>query len=86
MTLRAGNNLIGVITAFASSTETRINLGHNGDAMLFPIGVFNTTLYKNEGWFAGGGTWEEWVTVTTPSTTPPSGHALTFIQYFPLQV
>lgn len=36
--------------------------------------------YKMTGWYATGSVWESWV-VTTPDTTPPSGHTLTFITY-----
>lgn len=86
MTLRDGNLINGVINKYASGTETRINLGHNGSAMLFPTGAINITLYKNEGWYATGSVWEEWTTPTAPSTSPPSGHTLAFIQYLVLQV
>lgn len=86
MTLRAGGVLLGVIDKYAGSTETRINLGHNGYLVTFPTGVFNITLYKNEGWYATGSVWEQWITTTAPSTSPPSGHSLTFTHYMVLQV
>ena len=85
MTLRAGGFVPGVISAYASSTETRINQGHNGYLVTFPLGVFNTDLFKNQGYYVAGSVYEEWVTTTAPSTTPPSGHTLTQIQYVPLE-
>lgn len=41
--------------------------------------------YKNMGWYAAGSVYETWVTTPLPSTTPPSGHALTNIQHIILQ-
>jgi hypothetical protein len=87
MTLRAGGVTPGVIDKFAGSPgSARINQGHNGFLVTFPTGVFNITLYKNEGWYATGGVWEQWTTATSPSSTPPSGHTLTFVEYIVLQV
>jgi hypothetical protein len=41
--------------------------------------------YKNEGWYATGSVFEDWVTSGAPSTTPPSGHTLADIGFVVLQ-
>lgn len=87
MTLRNGDYITGGAgELLPSSSETARGRFNPGEIILQPTGTFNITLYKNEGWYATGSLYEEWITATAPSTTPPSGHTLTFIQYFPLQV
>lgn len=43
------------------------------------LGV-STAKYLNYGYYVAGGGWESWITAEYPSTTPPSGHTLTFIK------
>jgi hypothetical protein len=47
--------------------------------------VANVHFYKNEGWYATGSVYEEWISSPLPSFTPPSGHTLTFVQFIVLQ-
>ena len=68
-----------------SASETRLGGFYNGSLDTFPTGVFNIDLFKNQGYYVAGSVYEEWVTPTAPSTTPPSGHTLTQIQYVPLE-
>ena len=37
--------------------------------------------YKNAGWYSAGSTWEVWLSSGNPSTTPPSGHTLTYLHH-----
>lgn len=40
--------------------------------------------FKNVGWYAAGGVFEEWITTGVPGTVPPSGHTLTNVQHYPI--
>jgi hypothetical protein len=59
-----------------------------GDALFFvgaiAAGVIQN-IYKNQGWYAAGSAFEEWVTSGAPSTVPPSGHTLSDISFVVLQ-
>lgn len=49
-----------------------------------PVTGSGATVYKMTGYYVAGSTYESW-TAGTPDTSPPSGHALTFISYVVLQ-
>jgi len=36
--------------------------------------------WKNTGYYAAGAVWESWISAGAASTTPPSGHTLTFVR------
>lgn len=41
----------------------------------------NSATYKMTGWYAIGAVWESWESTGVANTSPPSGHALTFVSY-----
>lgn len=45
-----------------------------------PVTGSVAAVYKMTGYYSAGSTYESW-TASTPNTSPPSGHALTFISY-----
>lgn len=60
--------------------------GRGGSLARFVSGAITALVtYKNEGWYAAGAAWETWLTSGDPSTVPPSGHTLTYLQHMTVQ-
>ena len=67
-----------------AGTSGKAALG--GELMFAQSGqVAGNHFYKNEGWYATGSVYEEWISSPLPSFSPPSGHTLTFVQFIVLQ-
>lgn len=49
--------------------------GSAGGFYAFQLGP----VFKNQGWYATGNSFETWLSIGTPNATPPTGHALTQI-------
>ena len=82
MTTRAGE-LLDNVTAYRFSVKLYGRLG----TYEFPTTGTNIVnlIFKNQGWYATGSVFEEWITSPAPGTVPPSGHTLTDIQHLVLQ-
>lgn len=82
MTQRAGSLIPGLIGSFR---HARKQGAHGGAVQSFVSGGLTALdVYKNEGWYAAGSAWETWITSGDPSSVPPSGHTLTFLQHMVL--
>lgn len=77
----------GGITDATQLFSTVTTLKRSYDGFFEGLSSFPVTFvtYKNQGYYVAGLTYEEWVTISAPSTTPPSGHTLTGISYVVLQ-
>jgi hypothetical protein len=75
--------ILGVALLFS---QDRMGLGDNGFLIVTSTAANVVNLsYKNEGWYATGSVFEDWVTSGAPSTAPPSGHTLADVGFVVLQ-
>lgn len=80
MTARDGGYISG------GAGESLPSSGRSGRRRGYLAGFAGTTfsaptVWKNEGFYTSAGAWEAWLSVSEPSTTPPSGHTLTLLQH-----
>ena len=74
-----------IITPIDALAGTSGKAAIAGELMFAQSGqVAGTHFYKNEGWYAAGSVYEEWPSSPFPSFFPPSGHTLTFVQFYVL--
>ena len=86
MTARNGGVLLGIVEAFAGSTETRTPKAHDGFVLNNATVIGDAPpIYKNQGYYVAGSVFEVWISTPLPSTFPPSGHTLADIQHTVLE-
>ena len=71
------SNFTGTIYTIPISVETIAA----GDSPAFQQVSLSSVKYLNSGYYVLGGVYEYWITYNARSTTPPSGHSLTNLQY-----
>lgn len=74
------DNLVGgavTKTEFASSASGGRKGRNTTNATVLGVPAAK---YLNYGYYVAGSVWESWITSEAPSTTPPSGHTLSFIK------
>jgi len=82
MTARNGGVLLGVVSAFAGSTETRTQQAVPGFVLNNATVIGDAPpVFKNRGDYIAGGVQETWISTPLPSTFPPSGHTLANIDH-----
>jgi hypothetical protein len=76
----------GTINEYRGGTETQPRRCDSGAVLVDSTVIGNAPpIYKNQGWYATGGVFEEWISVGLPSAFPPSAHALTELTFVVLQ-
>lgn len=74
-----GSLLVGIIEKYASSAADN---NFTGAVLGSTVTIGNAPpVYKNQGWYAAGSVYEQWISTPLPSTFPPSAHTLADIQH-----